>query len=177
MFLRVSQCIHGPPTERGAPSLVNHPQDLAWLLAGLRKIDVLPPLLLVKAEIIFLTLQIPIDRMHQLARAQGYRNTLQPFNALFARNASLEHTIYDPIYVHTPMNGHSCVPFVARHLQDNTIASAMKDFTVVRKSLFVKANFARHLGRTGVVDVGLQELMRLVGISVLKQAGCASNLF
>jgi len=52
----------------------------------------------------------------------------------------------------------------------------MKDFTVVRRSLFVRENFAHSLGHIGVAGVDLQELMPLVDISALKQVGFVSNL-
>lgn len=177
MFLRALRCIRGLPTGKGPPCLGNRPRDLVWLLAALRKIGVLPPLLWVKVEIIFSTLRIPADQMHQPARVQGFRNILPPSNAPFARKDLPGHTIYAPICVHTLMSVPLCVPFVGRPLQDNTIASAMRDCTVVRRSLFAKANFAHHLGRIGDAGVDLQEPMRLVDISAPKQEGFVLNLY
>ena len=74
------------------------------------------------------------------------------------------------------MNDLLYVLFVERLLQDSTIESAMKAYTVVKRSSSAKVNFTRHLGPTGVAGVDLQELMRSEDISDPKRGESVSSL-
>ena len=72
----------------------------------------------------------------------GCRNTLQPFSARSALNASPAPTTCAHIFVRIRTNGLLSAPYVARHLLVNTIANATKAFILAKRNSSAKASLA-----------------------------------
>jgi hypothetical protein len=125
---------------------------------------------------IFLALQILTTKRPLLMVMQSvFRNTLQPFNALYAQNASHVHTICDLTCVHIQMNAHSSVQFVAKHLLVNMTENGMKGFIQARRNSFARVSLSRVA--SGVADVDLPVRMLWVDIFALKLGEYASSLY
>ena len=120
--------------------------------------------------LILTELQLPRE-----AQMLKFRNILQRFNVLYVRNVSQEHITCAPIFGRIQMRDHLFVRFVAKHSQDSTTGSVMKDSTLEKRSLSAKANY--QVADHGVVDAGSLELMRLVDISGQKLVEYVSSLY
>jgi hypothetical protein len=145
-------------------------------LAGLTRIAELVRRLSTPATI-SLTWPIRIGQTQTLvvAHLAEFKSTPRPSSVTCVPKNSLVHIIYDHICAHIRTSGHLFVLYVAKRSPDSTIANGMKDFTPVRRSLYVGVNCALSLDSTGDAVVALPAQTHLVGTFDLKRVECVSN--
>lgn len=115
------------------------------------------------------------DRMRHptMEQTPGCKNTRLHFSATFARNGSLELTIYGPTFEPTPTSVLLSARSAAKLSRVNMTGSAMKAYTRERRSSFAKATLARAV--SGDADGASPVPMRWADISAPKPGVYASS--
>jgi hypothetical protein len=105
----------------------------------------------------------------------AFKSILQPSSATFAPSASHVHTTCVLIYEPTRTSDLLSARYVEKHSPANMTANDTRDYIVVRKNSYAKANL--RLGASGAVGDGSREQTPWEGTSDLKPEGFASSHF